>query len=294
MNFKQSLAHRFRRMLTRISPKLNTVVTYRAKFGRSPDLKNPVTLNEKILWLKFNDYRDNPLVRQCADKYRVREYIEKTGCGDILNELIAVYESVDDIEWDRMPDSFAVKLNVGCGFNIIVPDRSKLNIIEAESKLRKWMKTKYYLDYSEMQYKGVKPLILFEKYLRPKDGVLPEDYKFYCFDGEAPYVMVCTERNNRGVRPRYWYYNGQWEMQMLSEDALKYGTDAAIPKSEGIDEAFSYAKKLSRGFPFVRVDLYLIDGRVYFGELTFTPGGGFDQGRLPEADRLLGSFVKMP
>lgn len=294
MSFKTFAAHYYRCALTLISPKLNTKVTYKAKFGKKLDLGNPKTLNEKILWLKFNDYWENPLIKQCADKYRVREYVESIGCGEILNELIATYESVDELDINKLPQSFALKLNVGCGYNIIVPDKNKLDIEDAKAKLRKWMKTKYYLGYSEMQYKGVKPIILVERYLKPQSGVLPEDYKFYAFDGDVPYVMVCTDRTDGGRHAKYWYYNKNWEMQMMSEDALKYGTGASIPKPEGIDEAFEYARKLSKGFPFVRVDLYLVDGRVYFGELTFTPGGGQDQGRLPKADEILGTYVKRP
>lgn len=294
MNIKQTIAHYFRCGLTIISPKLNTIVTYRIKFGKWLDFNNPKTLNEKILWLKFNDYLDNPVIKQCADKYRVRDYVKQVGCGEILNELIAVYNTTDEIEWDKLPLSFALKLNVGCGYNIIVHDKTKFDEEETKKKLRKWMKEKYYLGYSEMQYKDVKPMILVEKYLKPRDGILPEDYKFYCFDGESPYVMACTDRKEGGKHPRYWYYNEKWEMQMLSEDALKYGYDGAIAKPDGIDSAFEYARKLSKGFPFVRVDLYLVDGKVYFGELTFTPSGGQDNGRLPIADEILGTYVKRP
>ena len=106
MTIKNKIAHYFRCGLTLISPKLNTLVTYRIKFGKSLDLNNPKTLNEKILWLKFHDYWNNPLVKQCADKYRVREYIESIGCGEILNELFAVYDSPDDIEWDKLPNIY--------------------------------------------------------------------------------------------------------------------------------------------------------------------------------------------
>ena len=294
MNIKTDIAHYFRCLLTRISPKLNTMVTYRAKFGKKLDFDHPKTLNEKILWLKFNDYWENPLVKQCADKYQVREYIKAIGCQDILNELIAVYESVDEIEWDKLPDSFVMKINFGCGYNIIVPDKTKFDRTDAEQKLRKWIKTKYYLGYSEMQYKDVKPYILVERYLKPHNGVLPEDYKFYCFDGEAPYVMVCTDRQEGGKHPRYWYITPDWERQRMTYDAIKDQGKTKIPTPAGIDEAFEYARKLSKGFPFVRVDLYLVDGKVFFGELTFTPSGGQDNGRVKEADEILGTYLKRP
>lgn len=295
MRIKNTIARVYRCGLTLISPRLNTSVVYRAKFGKKLDLDHPKTLNEKILWLKFHDYRNNPVVKQCADKYRVREYVSGIGCPEILNHLIGVYSKAEEIDWDRLPDSFAIKLNVGCGCNIIVKNKKDLDIQATKRTLKKWLKNKYqYLLYAEMQYKGVKPLILIEDYLKPKAGLLPEDYKFYCFDGFAPYVMVCTDRQEGGKHPRYWYYNDKWEMQMLSEDALKYGVEAAVPKPEGIETAFAYARKLSKGFPFVRVDLYIVDGKVYFGELTFTPSAGQDNGRLPETDALLGTYVKRP
>ena len=294
MGIRQKVSQYYRCGLTLISPKWNTMYNYRKRFGKKLDFNHPRTLNEKVLWLKFHDYWNNPLIKQCADKYRVREYIESAGCGEILNELIAVYDSADEIRWDALPESFVLKLNVGCGYNIIVPDQSKLDREEAKRKLQTWMNTKYYLDYSEMQYKGVKPVILAERYLKPKNGLLPEDYKFYCYDGYVPYVMVCTDRQEGGKDPHYWYFNENWEMQMLSKDALEYGSSASVPKPDGIDRAFEYARILSRGFPFVRVDLYIVDGKVYFGELTFTPSGGLDNERLPETDGILGSFVKRP
>ena len=206
--------------------------------------------------------------------------------------MIAVYDNVDAIDWSGLPNSFVVKVSMGCGFNIIVPDKSCFDRSFVEKKLKKWMKSKPYLDYAEMQYKGVKPHIIIEKYLKPKHGVLPEDYKFYCYDGEVPYVMVCTDRE-KGGRISKWYFNDKWELQMMTEDALKHGSTGKIPKPEGIEKAFSYAQILSKGFPFVRVDLYIVNGAIYFGELTFTPVAGLDYKRPEETDKLLGSFVKI-
>lgn len=123
MRLKLYIAEIFRRTLTRISPKLNTKVTYFFKFKKKLDLNNPKTLNDKILWLKFNTYWNNPLVKQCADKYKVRDYIKDKNCSEILNELIGVYDRVEEIQWDSLPKSFALKLNVGCGKNIIVSNK---------------------------------------------------------------------------------------------------------------------------------------------------------------------------
>ena len=144
------LGRRFKQMLTRISPKLNTRVVYLTKFKKPINLKHPQTLDEKIQWLKFNTYYQNPLITQCADKYAVREYVEKCGCGEILNELYGVYDRVEEIPWDTLPNQFVIKWNFGCGQNLIVFDKSKLDIEDAKRKLNDWYKIRdtYYLTYS--------------------------------------------------------------------------------------------------------------------------------------------------
>lgn len=293
MSIKLKLAELFREMLTIISPKLNTSVTYRIKFKRKLDLKNPKTLNDKILWLKFNTYWKNLLIKQCADKYRVREYIESKGCSEILNPLIHVYDKVEQIDWSSLPNSFALKLNVGCGKNIIIKDKSCIDIAKTQEILKKWLRNRsHHLGYSEMQYQDVKPCILAEHYLGDKNGVLPNDYKFYCLNGKAMYVMVCVERAE-GKHAKFFYYDRDWNMMSFTEDALNY-PDYIIEKPKGIEKAFEYAEILSQDFPFVRADFYLVNGRVYFGELTFTPSAGLDNGRLEKTDMLLGEMLQLP
>lgn len=155
----------FYSVLTVISPELNTKVRYRRAFGKKLDLVNPVTLNEKVLWLKLKKYMKNPLVIQCADKYRVREYVQKCGCGEILNELIGVYKKVDDIPWEELPNQFVLKWNFGAGMNIVCTNKNEMNKDEALRQLKKWGKTRYWLTHSEMQYKYMKKMIVCEKLL---------------------------------------------------------------------------------------------------------------------------------
>ena len=292
MSIKKSVFGIVRSVLTLISPKLNTMVCYRVKFKRKLDLVHPVTLNDKILWLKFNTYWNNPIIKQCADKLRVREYLTEHGYGYLLNELIGVYYKVDEIDWASLPDRFAIKLNVGCGCNIIVSDKSKLDINKTKTKMKKWLKSNYWLGWSEMQYKDVKPCILIEKYLGGDSGELPEDYKFYCFNGKAKYVMVCVDREI-GKHAAFYYFDRNWSMMPYSADYFA-NPDRIIPRPPLIDEAFEVAEKLSHEFPFVRTDLYVVDGKVIFGELTFTPSAGLDQSRLPETDRILGEQLELP
>jgi len=273
-SLKRAMQGAFRSTLTLISPKLNTAVTYRVKFGRKLDLTRPTTFNEKVLWLKFNTYWNNDTVKQCADKLRVRDYLEQHGYGYLLNELIASYEDVDSIDFSTLPDRFAIKLNVGCACNIIVQDKSKLDIEATKNTMRKWLKNNYWLGWSEMQYKDVKPCILIEKYLGGDDGSLPVDYKFYCMNGKATSVMVCEERD--GIHhPKFFFMDRKWNKLPYTEEVFKY-PDFEIEKPESMDDAFEIAELLAKEFPFVRVDLYIVRNKIYFGELTFTPAAGMD------------------
>ena len=296
MSIKTKLAGAFRSGLTLISPKLNTKVTYFVKFHKRLDLSNPVRFDEKLQWLKFNTYWNNPLVKQCADKFKVRDYIEKCGLNSILNELIAVYETPEQIEWDKLPKSFALKLNVGCGFNHIIADKSKEDFVSIKKETERWIRQSktQYLAYSEMQYKDVKPYILVEKYLgNAEKGTLPTDYKVYCFNGEPEFVMTCVGRENGG-HPKFYFFYKNWKLARISRDSKKAPEGFTLPKPEGFDDLMMSAKKLSEPFPFVRADFYICGGRVVFGELTFTPSGGMDTDRLPDTDKLFYNMLKLP
>ncbi len=286
-------SHFLKESMTRISPRLNTEVIYFLNFGRRINLKNPQTLDEKIQYLKFHDYKDNALVRQCADKWAVRGYVQQCGCGDILNELYGVWDSVDEIPWDTLPRQFVIKWNFGCGQNLICRDREALDIDEASSKLRQWYKLRKssYLRYSEMHYRGIVPRLVCEKLIDTRDGQLPVDYKVFCFHGNADSVMLCSNRDESGHGARFILMDRDWNFHHYKKEDLDLPDDFTLPKPDGIDQLFEYAEKLSQPFPFVRVDFYLEDGKITFGELTFTPRGGFDPNRLPEAQLRMGAMV---
>jgi len=277
--------------LTLLSPKLNTKVRYRHIFGKKLDLENPVTLNEKILWLKLNRYMKDPLVIQCADKYAVREYIEQCGCGEILNKRIGAWDRAEDIPWEKLPSKFVLKWNFGAGMNIICSDKSKLDKAETIKRLKKWGKSKYWLPHSEMQYKYAPKKIVCEEYLNDGRGLLPQDYKVYCFHGKAKYVMLCIGREY-GC-PKFYYFDRDMKFTRLSADALDVSEELTIPNPECVERVFQYAEKLSEPFPFVRADFFVVEDRIYFGELTFSPSAGLDGARLPETDLLLGSLLNL-
>ena len=254
--------------LTIISPELNTRAWYRHVFGKRINLTNPSTFNEKLLWLKLNDYINNPLVIQCADKYWVREYVTKCGYSELLNEIYGVYSSVDDIEWDKFPDKFVLKWNFGAGMNVICLDKTKLNLDETTRKLKKWQKKKCWLLTSEMQYKYAQKRIICEKYLADGSNSLP-DYKVYCFHGEPMAIFVMHDRG-KGLKTEFFDVNWQ-----PLENSKKYKTTAdETQKPSCLNKMLDASRAFSKPFPFVRCDFFVVGEKLYFGELTFTPAGG--------------------
>lgn len=275
--------------LSYVSPRLNTKLLFLKKFGRLPNLKTPETLNEKLLKLKLEDFGKNELVRQCADKYRVREYVRDCGLSGCLNELLAVYDTPEEIDWDSLPESFAVKWNFGCGYNLICESKGELDTAAAEKKLERWGREPFWAYFSELQYRGVQKKIIVEEYIGGKDKTPPDDYKFYCFHGNAYCVMVCVGREEGW--PRFYFFDREFRLMRINRDSVNAPEDFSLPKPSGLSEAFQIADRLSAGFPFVRVDLYLTENGVRFGEMTFTPAAALDNKRLPQTDLLFGRLM---
>lgn len=275
-----------------ISPRLNTILQFRRVKGFWLNLDNPQTLDEKIQKLKLDSYATNPLIIQCADKYAVRSFVEEQGQADILVPLLAYYNKVEDIEWDKLPQAFAMKWNFGSGFNIICPDKSKLDIEEATRKMKKWGKNKTcYLTFSEMQYKAMPRKIVVEEFLKPERGVQPDDYKIYCFNGKPKYILLCTGREFG--RPKFYFFDENWNLARINRDSKAAPADFTYPRPVCFDKLLESAKALSAPFKFVRADFYVVNGKVYFGELTFTPEAGMDSMRLPETDLMFGKLLKL-
>lgn len=275
--------------LSLLSPRLNTKLLFYKKFGRLPDLEHPATLNEKLLKWKLEEYGTNPVVRQCADKYRVREFVRARGLESCLNKLIAVYDSADEIDWAVLPSSFAMKWNFGCHYNIICPSKEKLDETTVKRQMKTWGREPFWAYFSELQYKGVDKKILVEEYIGTREGLLPQDYKFYCFHGHAHCVMLCDGREEGW--PRFYFFDRNFQLMRINRDGKEAPEDFSFPRPKGLEEGFEIADRLSQNFPFVRVDLYLTDRGVRFGEMTFTPSAAMDNKRLPETDLLFGSML---
>ncbi|MDM0686134.1 ATP-grasp fold amidoligase family protein [Clostridium perfringens] len=275
--------------LIKISPVLATKLMFRVSMGKTLNLKNPLTFNEKLQWLKL--YWNDSIKSKCADKYEVRDYITSLGCNEILNEVYYVYDSVDEISWDKLPNKFALKCTHGSGTNIICSNKNELNEIEVKKLLNKWMKIKYSKIAGEIHYDYIKPRIICEKYIENKNGFLPDDYKFYSFNGNVDLVMVCTNREYG--KARYYFFDQNWNLVRCNNDGINAPNNFTLPKPLNLDKMFDYARLLSNEFPFVRVDLYNNDGKIIFGELTFTPAGCLDSSMPKSMDIDFGNRINL-
>lgn len=261
-------------------PKTWSKVHYRKLFHKKLNIKSPETFNEKINWMKWNYCPQNETEVKCTDKYAVREYVEKKGLGDILNPIYGVWSSVDDIDWNSLPESFAIKCTHGCAMNIICEDKGRLDIEDAKKKLAKWMKQDFGRMRAQPHYSKITPSIICEKYIEGENGCFPEDYKVHCFNGKPEVIAVYS---GRGSKLCCTYYDTEWNELELGREP---GCREAAP--ECLDRLLEAASILSADFPYVRADFYIDKDKIIFGELTFTPGNGFSRIFSDEGDRIMG------
>jgi hypothetical protein len=290
LNFLTGCNKRVVSILVKLSPVLASKYLYRITMGKKLNLKNPRDFNEKLQWLKL--YWQHPLVAKCADKYEVRSYVKDCGCGEILNELYGAYDDVSEINWDELPKKFALKTTNACGTGIICNDKDKLNKREVFKKLRKWLKIDYGKYFAEIHYSKMKPKIVVEKYLGSEDGVLPFDYRFYCFNGEPKIILFSIDR---ATELKCGFYDIEWNrINIENKNSKKFNNVRNMPKPECLEKMLEYAKKLSKPFPFVRVDFYNYKNEPVFGEMTFTPNGCMVDYHNNESLENMGEWIKLP
>jgi hypothetical protein len=235
--------------------------------GTLLNLRNPQAYTAKIQWLKLYGGLDR--YASYADKYKVREYVAETVGSQFLVPLIGVWENFEEIPFDKLPEQFALKATHGQGYNFICRDRSSLDLASLRHTANAWMSENFYHREREPQYREIIPRLIVEAYLEDESGAL-RDYKFPCFGGAPSLVQVLGDRA-RGTTENY--YDLQWNLLPVRETELPNSYEP-VPKPAALDEMVNLASRLSSRFPFVRVDLYCVADRIYFGELTFTPGSG--------------------
>lgn len=263
-----------------------------AILGKRLNLNSPKTFNEKLQWIKLYD-RNQKYVFM-VDKYLVREYIADVIGEKYLIPLLGVWKSSSDINFDELPNKFVLKCNHNSGSGMcICKDKEKLDIAETIKKLEIGMNQNYFLWGREWPYKNVSRRIIAEKFMENADGSPINDYKFQCFNGEVDHIFVCEGRfSDEGVQ--YYYFSKNWEYLPYSKNEGNQNENIEILRPSKLDEMIYIAEKLSQGCPEMRVDLYEIQGKVYFGELTFFTESGFDNTITEEADAIIGSRFILP
>jgi hypothetical protein len=232
--------------------------------GKELHLNPPVLFWEKLQWLKLNKYTES--YGDYADKYAARQIVADKIGPEYLNELYKVYDNAYEINVDELPTQFALKCTHASGYNVIVKDKSKLDWPQAKAKLGKWMNRNYYYWYRERVYKDIKPRIVAEKYLEQSNGELV-DYKFFCFHGEPKFVSMKIYENGQPARG---FFSMDWKKEQPDETTREY-IMSDPPEPDHFEEMIAIARKLAEDFIFIRIDLYQIDGKIYFGEFTFFP-----------------------
>ncbi len=277
--------------VSRIIPdKMYLKIKFRLKMGKRLDLKNPKTFNEKLQWLKLYDRK--PEYSVMVDKCDAKTYVADIIGEEYIIPTLGVWDSIDEIDFEALPEKFVIKCTNDSGGLVICTDKSKLDIEKTKKILRHSFKTNYFWHGREWPYKNLKPRVIAEKYMTDSTVGELRDYKFFCFDGKVDCVMICSGRA-KGT-PRFFFFDEEWKLHKYNLSSLDLPDDYQIEKPDNIDEMFKFAKILSKGLPYARIDMYSIEGKTYFGEITFFPASGLDEKLLPFVDEHWGNMIKLP
>lgn len=290
---------RFLRLFRWIPDETMVKLQYRIKFGRKLDLKNPKRFTEKLQWYKLYYY--NPLMTTCAGKNKVRDYVKSKGLERILNEQYGVYSTAEEIPFEKLPDEFVLKATVGSASQqvMIVRDKSKLDLEETRKKVNSWLElypndgTRMHVG-REWPYDGVKTEIIAEKYI--DSSMCPEglvSYKIFCFNGKPRFVYMIVDLKAGYFDADYGIYTPDFE-KLPYNRVCEANLVPTTTKPENWDEMIKIAETLSSEFPHVRVDLYNVQGKIIFGELTFFNDSGYMRYDPDEFDFIAGDWFKLP
>lgn len=294
--FIKSLIKSIASCVGRRNPELIVRIRYRLRFHKRLNLDNPRTLNEKIQYLSLRT--DTTEWSRLTDKYTARDYVRECGLADTLNTLYGVWDHASDIDLNSLPDSFILKTTGGSGDSIIVKDKNQMDTESVFRYLDRMVNTVYGLSEGNPHYSRIVPRIIAEQLLvndevsaRYSSSLI--DYKIWCFNGKAAYIWTCTDRTSHGTK--VMTYDTDWTAHPeYSVFYSHYSRGNVIPKPENLDRMLVIAEKLAAPFPVVRVDLYNIAGRIYFGEMTFTSLGGLMDFYTPEFLEKAGDMIRLP
>ena len=261
--------------LCAVWPQMAVKIQYKHILGEPINMNNPMDLNEKINYLKFHIDLDE--WARLADKYAVRDYVIERGLSEILVPLYGKYDSPEDLiaDWAGLPQSFVIKANHGCGEVMRVKDKTLVNLDDIRKSATSWLKDRYGRDTNERHYLKINPCLIVEQLLDEPGRIAPTDYKVWCFNGKPYCVLVIADRDEVKHTRHRVMYDLQWKRIPYALPQDDTYSDEYLPKPKNLDKMLKYAAILSTGHKQVRMDFYNMDGKIFFGEMTFTAGGGY-------------------
>lgn len=258
---------------------------YKNRMKRALNLETPKFYNEKLQWIKLFDR--NPRYTGLVDKYEVKNIVTNLIGADYVIPTLGVWDRFEDIDFKSLPQKFVLKCTHDSGGIVVCKDKDSLNLEEVKQIINHSLKRDYYLNTREWPYKEVKHRIIAEQYISGADGGIPVDYKFFCFDGEPDCVMLCVGREYG--HPKFYFYDMEWKRKLYQKPDIEPSIEDTMMKPDNFDEMVEIVKKLAKGFAEVRVDLYNVDGVIYFGEYTFFNQSGLDVEISEDTDMYWGS-----
>jgi len=273
----------------KISDELYLKIQFFNIFHKLLNLEFPKTFSEKIQWMKL--YIHHPEFTTMADKIEVKRYVSELLGENYVIPLLGIWDKFDEIDFDLLPNQFVLKTNHDSGNVIICKDKSKLNIIKSKRILTNSLNYDYYKQGREWPYKNIRRRIFAEQFLVDESGIELKDYKFFCFDGIVKFFKVDF---NRQIEHHANYYDLNWKLLPFGEKVFPPKPNVVIEKPKNFEKMITVAEKLSKGIPFVRIDLYNINGVIKFGEMTFFPNGGFGRYEPSDADLEIGNMINLP
>ena len=277
-----------RRLLNFIPDKIYLKLMYYVRMGKKLNLNNPKTFNEKLQWLKLYDRKD--IYNKMVDKYEVKKYIAEIIGEEYIIPTLGIYNKFDEINFDILPEQFVIKCTHDSGGIVICDDKSHFDLEKAKNKIKNSMKKNYFYDGREWPYKNIEPRIIIEKYMKDHKENDLFDYKIMCFNGIPKYTFVYSERfSETGVKATF--FDNSWNELNFSR---KFGkSDKMINKPLNHNKMLELSKKIASNIPFVRIDWYEVNGKLYFGEITFFPSSGFGKFEPEEWDMKLGNMIDL-
>lgn len=283
-------AHALNRLVYVLPNKWYLFFRFKNRVGYWPHLNHPRTFNEKLQWLKLNDRHAE--YTQMVDKIDAKKYVASIIGEKYIIPTLGVWDSVDEIEWDKLPNQFVIKVSSDSGGIVVCKDKQTLDIEKAKEKLTNGWGKNYYVHNKEYPYRDLTPRIIAEEYKEDESGYELRDYKIFCFNGEPKILFVASDRQKASEDTKFDFFDLNWNHLPFTNGHPNSKEHIAKPKN--FEEMLEIAKKLSVGIPQVRIDLYNCNGQIYFGEITFFHWSGMTAFDPVEWDFKLGKMIKLP